>query len=213
MMTMTPRFRKFVLTAHITFSVGWLGAVAVFLAHAIAGLISQDAQIVRAAYLAMGLSVWLVIVPSNIGALLTGLVQSLGTHWGLFKHYWILVKFLLTIAATILLLVHTQPISYIASVASERLLSNTELQGLRIQLVADAGAAFLVLLATTTISVYKPWGLTAYGLRKQQEQLTGVIDISTTTRKSWRPYVLLGLIILVLLFVILHIVGGGLGGH
>ncbi len=34
---MTPIVRKFALTAHITFSVGWLGAVAGFLALAIAG--------------------------------------------------------------------------------------------------------------------------------------------------------------------------------
>jgi len=34
---MTPRLRKFVLTAHVTLSVGWLGAVAGFLALAIAG--------------------------------------------------------------------------------------------------------------------------------------------------------------------------------
>lgn len=51
--TMTPSLRKLVLTAHVTFSVGWLGAVAVFLAFVITGLTSQDAQIVRSAYQAM----------------------------------------------------------------------------------------------------------------------------------------------------------------
>ncbi len=212
-MTMTPRFRKFVLTAHITFSVGWLGAVAGFLALVIAGLTSQDAQMVSAAYLAMGLIGWFVIVPFSIGALLTGLVQSLGTEWGLFRHYWILVKFLLTIGATIVLLLHMQPISYIAGVASETPLSNTELRGLRIQLVADAGAALLVLLAATTISVYKPWGRIRYGLRKEYEQHKGMPDRGSTTKKSWGLYMMLGLIILVLLFVILHLIGGGLGGH
>jgi hypothetical protein len=201
MKTMSPSFRKFVLTSHITFSVGWLGAVAVFLAHAIAGLTSQDDQIVRAAYLAMGLSVWLVIVPSNVGALLTGLVQSLSTQWGLFKHYWVVVKFFLTVAGTILLLVHTRPIDYIAGVASERLLSATEFRGLRIQLVVDAAAALLLLIVTTAISVYKPWGLTPYGLRKQQR----MVDPESTTKKSWWLYGLLGFVIFVLLFAILHL--------
>jgi hypothetical protein len=37
-MAMTPRLRKFALTAHVTSSVGWLGAVAAFLALAVAGL-------------------------------------------------------------------------------------------------------------------------------------------------------------------------------
>ncbi|MDQ3220976.1 MAG: hypothetical protein M3Q26_09590, partial [Acidobacteriota bacterium] len=52
---MTPRLSKFALTAHITSSVGWLGAVVGFLALAIAGLTSDDAQTVRASYLAMEL--------------------------------------------------------------------------------------------------------------------------------------------------------------
>lgn len=45
---MTPRLRKLMLTAHVTCSVGSLGSVAVFLALAVAGLTSQDAQMVRA---------------------------------------------------------------------------------------------------------------------------------------------------------------------
>jgi len=96
---MTPRFRKFALTAHVTSSVAWLGAVASFLALAVAGLTSQDAQMVRAAYLAMDLTAWCVIVPLSFASPLTGLVQSLGTEWGLFRHYWVLIKFLITIPA------------------------------------------------------------------------------------------------------------------
>lgn len=46
---MTARVRKLALTAHITFSVGWLGAVAGFLALSIAGLVSQDDEMVRGA--------------------------------------------------------------------------------------------------------------------------------------------------------------------
>jgi hypothetical protein len=108
-MAMTPRLRKFALTAHVTSSVGWLGAVAGFLALAIAGLISPDGQLVRAAYLAMKLTAWYIIVPLSLASLLTGLVQSLGTKWGLFRHYWILAKLLINILATTGLLVHMQP--------------------------------------------------------------------------------------------------------
>jgi uncharacterized membrane protein len=85
-MTMTPRLRKFTLTAHITFSVGWLGAVIAFLALA-AAMTSQDAQTLRAAWIAMEWTGWYVIVPSVLASLLTGLVMSLGTKWGLFRHY------------------------------------------------------------------------------------------------------------------------------
>jgi hypothetical protein len=112
-MTMTPNLRKLVLTAHIASSVGWLGAVASFLALAVAGLISRDAQIVRATYLAMELTAWFVIVPLSFASPLTGIVQSLGTTWGLFRHYWVLIKFLMTIPCTVVLLLHMQPISFV----------------------------------------------------------------------------------------------------
>ncbi len=85
---MAPRTSKIVLTSHITFSVGWLGAVAVFLALDITGLSSQNIQLARTAYVAMELSAWYVIVPFCLASLFTGVIQSLGTNWGLFKYYW-----------------------------------------------------------------------------------------------------------------------------
>src|SRR5216683_7366776 len=116
--TMTSSLRKLVLTAHVTFSVGWLGAVAAFLVFAIAGLTSQDIQIVRAAYLAMDLTARFVIVPLAFASLLTGLIQALGTPWGLLRHYWVLAKFLLTVFVTIVLLIKMELISYAARLAA-----------------------------------------------------------------------------------------------
>ena len=168
-MTMTPRLRKFALSAHVIASVGWLGAVAGFLALAVAGLTSQDAQMVRAAYLAGELTTWFVIVPLCLASLLTGLISSLGTEWGLFRYYWVLVKLLITSLSTIVLLVHMQPISHIAGVAAETTLSSADLR-VQIQLVVAAGAALLALLVATALSVYKPRGMTRYGWRKQHEQ-------------------------------------------
>ncbi len=134
-MTMTPGLRKFALTTHVTSSVGWLGAVGAFLALAIAGVGSEDAQIVRAAYLAMHFITWFVIVPFCLAALLTGIVQSLGTTWGLFRHYWVVTKLLLTVLATLILLVHTQPIGRLAAVVAQTTLAIGDLRQLRLQLV------------------------------------------------------------------------------
>ncbi len=170
-MNMTPRLRKFALTAHVVSSVGWLGSVAGFEALAVAGLASQDANMVRAAYLAMEPTAWFVIVPFAFASLLTGLVVSLGTKWGLFRHYWVLVKFLINILAIIILLLHTQLIGYVAgATADTTLLFSENLRGPRIQLVAISGAALLALLVATTLAVYKPQGMTWYGARKQHEQ-------------------------------------------
>ena len=121
---------------------------------------------VQHGYSTMELTGWFVIVPLALAALLTRLVQSLGTEWGLFRHYWVLIKLLLTIPLTVLLLVHTQPVGVMASAVAQSNLSGAELGGLRIQLVADAGAALLVLLVATTLSVYRPRGMTGYPARR-----------------------------------------------
>ncbi|MBI4565454.1 MAG: hypothetical protein HY716_12240 [Planctomycetes bacterium] len=208
-MIMTSSLRKFALTGHVTSSVGWLGAVAGFLALAIAGLASEDVQMVRAAYLAMTLTGWFVIVPLSLASLPTGLIMSLGTEWGLFRHYWVLVKFLITVLATILLLMHMQPVGHLARVVAETTLAHGELAGLRLQLVADAGAALVALGVAAALSVYKPRGMTPYGRRKMRDQR------GDTAIEPGRWVKILGIIalVLVLLFVILHVAGRGLGGH
>jgi hypothetical protein len=171
-MTMTPGLRKFALTAHVTSSVGTLGAVAGFLALAVAGLTSTDSQVVRAAYLAMELTAWYVIVPLVLASLVTGLVQSLGTPWGLFRHYWVVAKLLLNVLVTIVLLLQLELIGYLADVSAEMRFSNSDIRGLRLSPVIHAAGGLLVLLVPVALSLYKPRGLTRYGWRKQHEGST-----------------------------------------
>jgi hypothetical protein len=210
-MLMTAGVRKFALTTHVTSSVGWFGAVAAFLSLAIAGLASQNAQTVRAAYLSMELTTWAVIVPLSVAALLTGIVQSVGTPWGLFRHHWVVAKLGLTVLATVILLVHTQPIGRVAAVAAERMLSSADLRQLRIQLVADAAAALVALLVATTLSVYKPWGLTSYGRREDVAAMN--YNRASIANPLWSRLWLLGVVVAVTLFVILHLMAGGMGHH
>lgn len=215
---MTPGVRKVALTTHVTSSVGWLGAVASFLALAIAGVTNQDVQIVRSAYVTMHLVTWFVIVPMSLASFASGIVQSLGTTSGLFRHYWIVTKLMLTVLATIILLVHTQPIDRIASVALMSELSRSDLWQLRLQLIGDASAALFVLFATTALSVYKPWGMTPYGLRKQYEDFTASSrPILASERHVQRArngrYVVLTIIAFVALILLLHLAGVGLHEH
>jgi len=175
-MTMTPRVRKFALTAHVVASVGWLGAVAGFLALAVAGLASEDTQTVRASYLTMELTGWFVLVPLAGACLLTGLVQSLGTAWGLFSHYWVLAKLLINVLATIVLLVYMQTLGDLARVAADPTLSSSDLDTLRSPSpVLHAGAALLLLLVATTLAVFKPRGRTRFGRRQQREQRAALL--------------------------------------
>ena len=152
------------LMAHVTASVGWLGAVAGFLALAIAGVASDDVETVRAAYLAMETVGWSVLVPLSIASLVTGLVQALGTTWGLVRHYWVVIKFLLTIVATSVLLLYMSTLGELAALAAE----TTDPVALRsASPVLHGAAASILLLVATTLGIYKPRGMTRYGRRYQ----------------------------------------------
>ena len=233
--TMAPNLRKFALTAHVIASVGLVGSIAAFLALAIAGLTSQDEQMVRAAYLAMELTAGCVIVPLAFASLLTGLVQSLGTPWGLFRHYWVLSKLGLSAFATIVLLVKMELIGYAARLAAETILPRADLRAAGMQLVVHAAGGLLVLLVPAVLSVYKPRGLTPYGRRKLGEERTlsqrpclpsqrpypdsnggtGVWPSGGSTTSAPRRAYVLGFIFIVVILhvVILHIAGFGPGRH
>jgi hypothetical protein len=167
-MTMPSGLRKFALTAHVTCSVGWIGAVVVFLALAIVGLRSQDAQTVRGVYLVMEPAAWSVLIPLAFASLVSGIVMSLGTTWGLFRHYWVVFKLLIAVFATIILMIYMGTFRYMAGVAAD---PSADLDAVRnASPRLHAALALLVLLVATVLAIYKPRGVTPYGQRKQREQ-------------------------------------------
>jgi hypothetical protein len=158
------------LTAHVISTLGWMGAIAAFLALAATGLTSHETRLVDSSYVAMKLIGWRVIVPLGLASLVTGLIQSLGTTWGLFRHYWVLLKFVLTVVANVLLLLHMTLADRLADTANQLATSGAHLRGVRIQIMADAAAAVVLLIVNTVLSVYKPRGMTPYGSRKQRAE-------------------------------------------
>ena len=82
---MTPPLRKGILAVHLTVSVGWIGGVLVYLALGLMAVRSQDEPTIRAAWIAMEVSGWYVLIPLAVGTVLTGLVMALGTRWGLLR--------------------------------------------------------------------------------------------------------------------------------
>lgn len=229
-MNMTPGFRKLALTVHVSFSVSLLGSIAAFLVLAISGLNNPDAQAIRTAYIGMNLLAKFIIVPLALASLATGLIQSLCTPWGLFRHYWIIAKLLLTAFATTVLLLKLKLIGYAASLASVAILPRTELRTVGMELAVHAVGGLLMLFIPTVLSVYKPRGLTPFGLRKQQEQRTlpqqsrsspqrtgGSVGVSSggTITITLRRMQVLGFatIVLVLHILILHLAKTRLAGH
>jgi hypothetical protein len=130
---------------------------------------SQDLQTVRSAWIAMGQVAKLAIVPLAVASLVTGLVMALGTKWGLFRHWWVVISLLLTSGATLVLLSEATVIGNSAAIAADPTTAAAEILALPSTLPHSVGG-LAVLLTIQVLNIYKPQGLTAYGWRKQAHQ-------------------------------------------
>lgn len=209
-MIMTPRVRKAALFAHATSSAGWIGAVAVFLVVAVIGMTSDNAQTVRGVYLVMEPAAWRILVPLAIASLVSGLVMSLGTAWGLFRHYWVIFKLAISVFATIILLIYLGTFRLMAGVAANPASDPDAIRNP--SPVLHATLALLLLLAANLLAVYKPLGLTAHGVHTQYVSGKGQRATGPEPAVRWHRYALAAIVGLFVLVVLWHLAGGGLHG-
>lgn len=215
-MLMSPPVRKLTLTAHVVSSIGWVGALAVFLAHSIVSVASPDVQLVRAAGIAMALTTWFVILPFSVASLATGLLQAWGTAWGLFQHYWVLIKLLLTLVATAVLLLKLAPIDALSTAASTASFSTNDFLELKTSLLVHAAAGLFLLLVATALAVYKPAGLISRGAAILRRRSAGAVegDVPAARWPRWvRQFAAIGLLALLAVLAMLLFGGHGPSAH
>jgi hypothetical protein len=209
-MAFAPALRKFTFATHVTTSVGWVGAVLVFLTLAAIGWRSQDEPTVRGAYLVMEPAAWFVLVPLAHGSLFSGIALSLGTTWGLFRHYWVVLKLVLTAFSTVILMIYMGTFRHMAGVAADpvvdlRLVQNPSP-------MVHASLALVVLLLATMLGVYKPFGMTEYGRRQHSGRQTAPrtqLNARTPIGKSrWVYFAWIVAVGLGVLFIAAHLMGG-----
>ena len=166
-MIMPPGLRKFALTAHVT-TTGRLALRGRCLPRSRRRRLDQPGCSDGARHLSRdGAAVWFVLVPLAFAALLTGIVQALGNTWGLFRHYWVLFKLLITVFVTIVLLIYMETFSVMAGVAADPRVDLALVRNASPAL--HAALALLALLVAAVLAVYKPRDMTRYGWRKQHE--------------------------------------------
>lgn len=214
---MTPALRRFTFTTHITSSVGWVGAVLAFLALAVIGFTTDDEVKIRGAYLLMAPAAWFVLVPLAHASLLSGIVLSLGTSWGLFRHYWVVLKLGITVFATVILLIYMGTFRQMAGVAADPVMDLAAVRNA--SPIVHAVLALALLLAATVLGVYKPFGMTAYGIRRVDEQRrlvssSGESAVGVDARTPMWIYLAGAVAIaLALLVIILHLMGASPTHH
>jgi hypothetical protein len=170
-MVMSPRLRAFALSVHLTVSVGWTGSVLAYLALGLAARTTDDDRTLRAMWIALDLVGWYVIVPLAIASVFTGLIMSLGTKWGLLRHYWVLYSFIMTVVAAAVLVLHMPDVSQLAIAAREGATGGEGehvLGRLRSGDLVHPGLGLVVLLTVQVLNIYKPTGMTRYGRRRQR---------------------------------------------
>jgi hypothetical protein len=215
--TLTHALRKFTFTTHVTSSVGWLGAVVVFLALAVIALTSADERTVRGAYLVMAPAAWFVLVPLAHASLLSGVVLSLGTTWGLFRHYWVLVKLGITVFATVILMIYMGTFRQMAGVAADpvvdvRLVRNPSP-------LVHSVLALILLVVATLLGIYKPFGETPYGRSIRRERHSDRLADATVIGRfpactsRWTYWGWIVVIALFALFIAAHLMSRGVHGH
>jgi hypothetical protein len=213
---MMTAVRRLTFTTHITSSVGWVGAALAFLALAVIGFTSDDPVMVRGAYLLMAPAAWFVLVPLAHASLLSGIVLSLGTTWGLFRYYWVVLKLGITVFATVILLIYMGTFREMAGVAADPVVDLAAVRNA--SPIVHAILALVLLVAATVLGVYKPFGMTAYGERRLDEQrrpVSALMSANAGTARvldaagtpAWIYLVGAVALALALLVVILHLTG------
>lgn len=166
---MSPGVRKGALILHAASSVGLSGSVASFLVLAIVALRSVPAA-ARPMYLAMEYVTLFAILPLAGASLLTGIIQSLGTRWGLVRHWWVLIKLGVTTFAVGVLSIKVALIREAASIVAVRPMTAGERSEIGLQLAVHAAGGLAVLLIPLILSVYKPRGATGWGAREARRE-------------------------------------------
>jgi hypothetical protein len=174
----SPSLYKFLLSAHIIASVGWLGLAVAKIVLEIAAVTTDSTAVSEALNIAITM-LNLSFPPAAISTIITGVLLSLGTKWGLIEHYWVVTKIVLTVAVIVTATQLGDRIIQLSNSApTEQMMDYGTILSIlllpAVLLLSLTLAHILMLGVATVLSVYKPWGKTWIGQRKarrpRQEQ-------------------------------------------
>ena len=152
--------RQWLLLAHVITSLGWMGAGAANVVLAVTAIRTDDAPLRRSCYQLINVIDFALVIPLAFSALGSGMIIGLATKWRLLRHWWVVVKLVLTLAVIIFstfgvgvwveqsMAATTGPVATPSPVAEE--------------LVVGAGANIAAFLFMTWASVTKPWPRTPW---------------------------------------------------
>lgn len=106
---MPRRARTTVLVVHVLAASAWIGIDVLVAVLVGVGALSSDAQARGVAYVALGSFVVVPMLVAALATLVSGVVLSVGTPWGLARHWWVLVKLVLAVAMSVAIVTALAP--------------------------------------------------------------------------------------------------------
>lgn len=155
-----PTGKQWLKTSHLTLSIIWLGGALSMNLLRLAWNPTAPGDLYAVDHAILLIDNW-VIIPSSLGALLTGLLESWLTTWGFFKFRWVTAKWIVTVGVMLYGIFFIsrwgkaiEAISRVEGLAA--LLNPTYLQ---YRLIYSISAVVLIvaLTALSVISTLKPW--------------------------------------------------------
>ena len=154
--------RRWLLILHLLFAAIMFGVAIVFLILSITAANTNDAGVLKACYTSMHVLAKTSVRASTIGTVVTGILLSVLTQWGLFKYYWIIVKEGLTLLSILLgpfaMYTLTLKAVTLTSKGGMNTLLNPSFTVNQWQLWIGIILQIISLGAMFVISVFKPWG-------------------------------------------------------
>ncbi|PYI52456.1 hypothetical protein [Paenibacillus flagellatus] len=169
--------KQAIVILHVLAVVCWLGGAMVMLLLGTHMLKAENGEQLYYTLDNMHLIDVVFIRYTALAALLTGIILSVWTNWGLFKHYWILTKLILTLMLIGFGIEFMGDwLSQIVRIAKQErflALSDTAFRNASYSLIGGAIANIVSLIFMTALSYFKPFGKIKAKVRKSKPQASG----------------------------------------
>jgi uncharacterized membrane protein len=174
---LSPGLRKALLVLHIVTAVSWMGVDIALFILLMTARTTDDPALVVSGFQAIRMIVPAAVPPLSLGILVTGILLGLGTRWGLLRHWWVLVKLLLSLVMTFLVFfslvpaVNSMAVGLPGDMSADAM--RASLGALPTMLLFPPVVSFLMLGTAAILSVFKPWQRTPWSRERDTGRSAG----------------------------------------
>lgn len=155
-----PRGRKFLLAVHVIFSIAWIGVSSCMVVLSLMGLSFDDPRMVEAIYQALKIFDLTVITITSFTSVASGILLACYTPWGLFKHWWVIIKLVLSLIVFVFAFTLTHPavLSALETAHAHTVSGPLDVSEDGVPLAILSPVLCSMLLIAAILSFAKPWG-------------------------------------------------------